>query len=67
MEAPRVGRLLTNGVRFIVRVVVIPRDILWFTMAWLTDMHPLMVSTGGIFLMNLRNFIKWAPEEAEEI
>ena len=49
MEPPRVGRLLTDRVRFFVRIVMMPRNILRLTMPWLRASRP-----AGVFPFRFR-------------
>ena len=49
MEPPRVGRLLTDGVRFSVRIVLIPRHILRLIMPWRRASRP-----AGVFPLRFR-------------
>src|SRR5262249_45607564 len=49
VEPPRVGRLLTDGVRLSARIVLMPRNVLRFTMPWLGASRP-----GGVFPLRFR-------------
>src|SRR5262245_49177955 len=49
MEPPRVGRLLTDGVRLAVRIVLMPRNILRLAMSWLGASRP-----AGVFPLRFR-------------
>src|SRR5688500_11601903 len=49
MEPPRVGRLLTDGMRFFVRIVLIPRNILRLAMPWRRASRP-----AGVFPLRFR-------------
>src|SRR5207249_534095 len=49
MEPSRVGRLLTDGVRLSVRIVLMPRNILRLTMPWLRASR-----AAGVFPLRFR-------------